>query len=75
MTSGGEHIRLQQEKDLPEGNIVCYPDASQLKRLAAGVVRVTLETTGGEVSIVMPDNILANAIGTLYNSLQTIAIL
>ena len=75
VTSGGEHIRLQQEKDLPEGNIVCYPDASQLKRLAAGVVRVTLETTGGEVSIVMPDNILANAIGTLYNSLQTIAIL
>ena len=75
VTSAGEHIRLQQEKDLPEGNIVCYPDASQLKRLSAGVARVTMETTGGEVSIVLPDNLLANAIGTLYNSLQTIAIL
>ena len=75
VTTSGEHIRLQQEKDLPEGNIVCYPDASQLKRLAAGVTRVNMETAGGEVSIVLPDNILANAIGTLYNSLQTIAIL
>lgn len=75
VTSAGEYIRLKQEKDLSEGYVICYPDASQIKRLAEGIVKVTMETIGGEVSIVLPDNILAKAIGTLYNSLQTIAIL
>lgn len=75
ITTQGERIVLKQEKNLPEGEVICYPENDTLKRMIHGVSRIVLETTSGEVSFNLRGQEFSSALGTLYNSLQTIAIL
>lgn len=74
-TRAGEVIDLKQEKDLPAGRVICYPTLQQLKSMAKGVVKVTIQTIPGEVNVNFTDDSFGKAIGKLYNSLQTVAIL
>ena len=75
VTTSGSTIHLKQEKGQEAGRITCYPDASQLKRMAKGVSRVTLQTTSGTVNLTFPDKSFAQTVDKLYNALQTAAIL
>ena len=71
----GAVIRLHQEKDLPKGEIVCYPDADQLKTLMRGVGKISFETEAGERFAVLPAAEFASALETLYCALQLVSIL
>ncbi len=75
VTKKGETINLKQEKDLAAGRVICYPTLEQLKSMAAGVARMTVRTTGGEVSFAFPSDEFGKAVDKLYNSLETVAIL
>ena len=74
-TPSGAVIRLSQEKDLPKGEIVCYPDIDQLKVLMRGVGKITFETASGERSVVVPSAEFSNALTALYSSLALVTIL
>ncbi len=71
----GNVIRLRQEKDLPKGQIVCYPELDQLKDMMHGIGRISYETAAGEQFQVVPANEFAAALNKLYNAVQTVAIL
>ena len=75
VTSGGEAIELQQEKDLVAGRVICYPTADELKSMIRGVASVSVQTTDGPATFSFSDKSFANAIYRLYNSLQTVSIL
>lgn len=75
VTKKGETVSLKQEKDLAAGRVICYPTLDQLKAMAAGVARMTVQTTGGEVVFTFPADEFGKAVDKLYNSLETVAIL
>ena len=75
VTTSGATLHLKQEKGQEAGRVTCYPDAEQLKRMAKGVSRMTLQTTSGTVNLTFPDKAFATTIDKLYNALQTAAIL
>ena len=75
VTTSGATIHLKQEKGQEAGRVTCYPDAEQIKRMAKGVNRVTLQTSSGAVNLTFPDNAFATTVDKLYNALQTAAIL
>ncbi|MDY6278373.1 MAG: hypothetical protein SPL35_08185 [Bacteroidales bacterium] len=74
-TPAGSVIRLAQEKDLPKGEIVCYPDIDQLKSLMRGVGKISFETSAGERFVVVPAAEFAKVLTTLYSALQPVTIL
>lgn len=71
----GSTIKLRQEKEMVPGHVLCYPTAEQLRRMARGVERISISTTGQEVLLTFPDGKFASAVDQLYNELQTVAIL
>lgn len=75
VTSAGETIRLKQEKVSKDGRVTLYPEAAQLKRMARGVSRVSLQSTSGAVNLNFPDKSFSEAVEKLYNALQTASIL
>lgn len=75
VTSAGSVIHLKQEKGHEAGEITCYPDAAQLRRMAKGVSRVSFQTTSGTTTLNFADGAFAQNIDKLYNALQTAAIL
>ncbi len=74
-TKDGSAIELRQEKDLAPGRVICYPSNDDIKKMAEGVTSVTVETTSDDVEVKFSSDEFAEAIDTLYNSLQTVAIL
>ncbi|MBQ9184934.1 MAG: hypothetical protein IJ151_03555 [Bacteroidales bacterium] len=74
-TPSGTVIRLRQEKDLPKGEIVCFPDVDQLKALAHGASKISFETETGERSVSVSTEEFASSVETLYNALQRVSIL
>lgn len=74
-TKSGEVYTLQQEKELPAGRVICYPTSEQLKEMAKGVTKVSVQTKSGEVVNTFTANEFGKAVDKLYNSLQTLAIL
>ena len=74
-TPAGAVIRLRQEKDLPKGEIVCFPDVDQLKSLMRGVGKITFETNSGERFVVLPAIEFGSAIEQLYSALQLASVL
>ena len=75
VTSAGETIHLKQEKGHEAGQITCYPEADQLRRMARGVSRLVVQTTAGSQTLTFADNGFAQTVDKLYNALQTAAIL
>lgn len=75
VTPGGQTISLKQEKAQEQGQITCYPDAEQLKRMLHGVSRITIQTTTGTVTVNVQDGSFATAVDKLYSAVQTVAIL
>lgn len=74
-TPAGAVIRLRQEKDLPKGEIVCFPDVDQLKSLMRGVGKITFETNSGERFVVLPAIEFGSAVEQLYSALQLASVL
>lgn len=75
VTTGGQTINLKQEKVVEQGQVTCYPDAEQLKRMLHGVSRITIQTTTGTMTVNVQDGAFATAVNKLYNAVQTVAIL
>lgn len=75
ITSDGEKIELKQEKDMVPGHILCYPTIEQLKSMTKGVSGISIETSDTPANMNFQNKAFGNAIKTLYNSVQTIAIL
>lgn len=71
----GAVIHLRQEKDLPAGEAVCYPDFQQLKALMRGVGRIEFETQSGPQTAVVASSDFGKAVTVLYNAIQRVAIL
>lgn len=71
----GSVIRLRQEKDLPKGEIVCFPDVDQLKTMMRGVGKISFETNGGDRFVVVPAAEFGAAVEQLYNAIQRFAVL
>ncbi len=74
-TSSGEKIELKQEKDMVPGRILCYPTTEQVKAMMKGVSTIYIEAKDSPARINFQDKSFSNAISTLYNSIQTIAVL
>lgn len=75
-TPAGTIVRLRQEKDLEEGEVVCYPSIEQIKLLySAGVTGISLETANGNLDIPVNAKAFAQTLSVLYNSVQTVAVL
>lgn len=75
VTTSGQTISLKQEKSLGEGQVTCYPDAEQIKRMSRGVSRMSVQTTSGTVNLSFPDGAFATAVDKLYSAIQTVSIL
>lgn len=72
----GVLLTLHQEREMPDGEIVCYPDIDQLKLMCAtGIDTLTLETDGGNLTVQVKADAFAKTLLTLYNSIQTVAVL
>ncbi len=74
-TPAGAVVRLRQEKDLPKGEIVCFPDIEQLKTLMRGVGKISFETNSGDRFVVVPSAEFGSALEQLYSSLQLVSVL
>ena len=74
-TADGNRIELHQEKDLAAGRAICYPENADLKKMLAGVRKITVQTTGDPLELNFSDAAFSKVLNRLYNALQTIAIL
>lgn len=75
-TASGKDIILKQEKDMVAGKVLCYPSANDIKAMQEGVSKIYIETTDLPINLQFTGNSsFSKAIDTLYNALQTIAIL
>jgi len=76
LTTPSGAMEFSQEKELPAGRVIVYPTIDQLKALAkSGASKLTVQTVNGPVSFNIDSKVFADAINTLYNSLQTATIL
>lgn len=75
VTKLGASINLKQEKELAAGRAICYPSLEELKLMAQGVAKISVQTTGQEVIIYFQGDEFSKAIEKLYNSLMTVSIL
>ena len=57
------------------GRILCYPTTEQVKAMMKGVSTIYIEAKDSPARINFQDKSFSNAISTLYNSIQTIAVL
>lgn len=71
----GDEFTLHQEKKLPAGRVICYPDNEQVKSMRKGVSKLAIKTTDGTLSLTFPTDEFSATLSKLYNSLHTIAIL
>ena len=74
-TSDGDRISLIQEKELPAGRVMCYPEAADVKKMLGGVKSIIFQTAGENEVVTFAQDEFTAVFDKLYNALQTISIL
>lgn len=73
--SSGEVIRLHQEGEREAGEVVCFPETEQIKRMMNGINSISFETAAGVVALDYQPEVFGSALSVLYNNIQRAAIL
>ena len=70
----GSILELKQQRDT-YNEVILYPTADQLKKLFSGVRKMSIATEAGNYTETFAGDAFSSVIESIYNSLQTVAVL